>query len=330
MNYAFSVYKSIINNDIFIDNVVNEHPYFFTGIIEEFNFKSLDNQYLVHKYLQILFSNRNYHLKREIIEVVSHSGEMGYYISEQNKIINTFLNDIKVAEKNDIQIPIGNAGLLDLKENDNLYKLLFQDYEEHKESELWNYTFYLSLNFFNILIRATATQKIETHFWVHIHSRFFEIILKKLPANYNYDDETETPDIVHYILRLIIENHLEWIIVYYNNNSNQLLQNICDSLGDCLYRLAKTNRLKTNSILGIFNKVIFYYYMLSQRENPGYYLEKLEKLLITPITSYLIDSRVYLKYKKYLNAAWDDFDKIKFRDDYRNRFERNVIDIIRN
>ena len=87
LDYASAVYNKIILDEVFLSNVANVYPYFFTDFISKLNKKSFSNEEFINKYFSIMMKSKNHHFFREIRNTQNQGEGSKYRLEKEHKIL---------------------------------------------------------------------------------------------------------------------------------------------------------------------------------------------------------------------------------------------------
>lgn len=244
--YGNIIYGNIILNDVFLDNIANSNPYLFSPIIQELNEQDLKNEDFVNRYLKILMKNKNGNLFREIRNN-QNLGEYGAYsIDEERPILYALFNDIKVCSINQAWRGIGEPAILEMQEEAKKeYSVLRESDREQDRDTIWSFRITIAIWYFDIMIREAIKQNINDHMWMFYYSHFVSVLIsnmQELPfPNSDLNKRSRNFDLIE----TIFSNMMDWKDVIIKSKNNNLSKSVFDCMGECIYKVSITDKLRT-------------------------------------------------------------------------------------
>lgn len=305
-------YHKIINNDSFIDNLTPINPYFFTSIITQLNTLEISNEGFVNRYLKTLITTQNSSFIREIRDTEELTAKNSFIIRKDTPILYALFNDINVARFNQVWRSIGNAALLEIKEEaKKSFSSLREEDIEHEKETLWQYQIYIAICYFDIMVREAIVTSLGHNMFLNYYVYFTEAIIENIKEN---------PEIIsrnHDILTEIIRNQGEWIRCVEKTKDTLLLDDITNCLAECCYELAISDTLTDNFKIQLITEAIQYMIEVNNQPISDEIFSSSVKALKNPFSYYFKtrtkNSREYLR---VLQAVYGNRD-ILFRERYK-------------
>lgn len=328
-NYADSILWAIINDPAFIALASNMRPYFFTNIFSTFKEKKRKAfpKDLINQYLTELIREKNFWLIKELKQSDNFDTGQPQHFFENNKIISSLIQDVSVADVNEIWRPFGEEAIEEIENEKNIGERskLYQQYRN--DDLLWGYKVFIAVKFFNILIIESIVQKYSgSHFFLYYYWHITEKILKNLtsipPKNFE-----EKESINHYLIRIMNDNLFHWLTLS-NEHETDRFYDIITCLGNQIDCITKNPYFGEERKLDLIESILYNYCNIDEKSKTSIIRDELDKILKKP--SML--SKQTDPYYDYIGKAWKNFDKIPHRGysnnadyDYFARLKENVI-----
>ncbi len=328
-NYAKNVLHNIINDHAFVALAANIRPYMFARIFEDFK-KEKRNSFpdeLINQFLIELLKERNFWLIKELKQTANFdSGQPDWFFNE-NKIIASLIQNLSVADVNQIWQPFGEEAMKEIDEENNMgaNSRLFQQYRN--DDLLWEYKLFISINFFNILIIESIVKKYSgTHFHLHYYWIFTEKILKIFETSPPKDFE-KIDTYFHYLIKIINDNIFHWLRLA-NKYENDRFYDIISCIGSQINCLTKNPYFGEKRKIDFIERILTFYCNVEEKAKTKLIRDELDKILIKPNMLTEKDD----PYFDYIRQVWKKFDKFPHRNDvgkydydYFVRLKKNVI-----
>lgn len=185
------------------------------NIIRDESLDGFPRRQFTHQYLTTLLRTENSLLYREIEQNMTSAGGGRYQIDPENRLIYALLSDCERAKQLDIYKPLGDTTKDLLREQGR------KDHDAYNEQRLTpntlsdDYIFsdpvYVSITFFDIMVREALYQQMRWHMWLYYYDRFTDLICE----NYDLDEESDTtvewPNDYSRLLNEMVHNMTGWI-----------------------------------------------------------------------------------------------------------------------
>lgn len=243
--YGNIIYYNIILNDTFLDNVANSNPYLFSQIIQELNEQDLKDDDFINRYLKILMTNKNGNFFREIRNNQNLGQFDAYSIDEERPILYALFNDIKVCSINQAWRGIGEPAILEMHEEAKKeYSVLRESDKEQESDTTWSFRITIAIWYFDIMVREAIKQNVNDHMWMYYYRHFVSVLIsnmQELPfANSDLNKQSRSFDLVEDIFSKM----MDWKDVIIKSKNNSLSKCVYDCIGQCIYEVATTNKLR--------------------------------------------------------------------------------------
>ncbi len=254
--YGANVFYRIILNDTFIENVANINPYLFSSIIRELNDIEVKDDDFVNTYLKILTLNKNRDFFREVRNNQNLANFNAYRIEEDRPILFAFFNDVKVCSINQAWRGIGEQAILEMHEEAKKpYSPLRESDREQENDTLWSYRITIAIWYFDIMVRQAIVQKVNDHMWMYYYWHFTEVILSNMPDLYSDESNQNRQSRNFDLIEEIFSKMMDWKKVVIESKNNHLSKPIYDCIGQCLYELAISKKLRIEDKTYLINWV---------------------------------------------------------------------------
>jgi len=329
--YSYSRYilYNIINDPAFVALASNDRPYFFATLIKHFKKKKRNSfpDDLTKLFLVELIKTKNFWLIKEL--KLSDNFDTGQPESffDENKIIAALIQDVSVAETNEIWIPFGEEAIKEIENEMNLGIDSRLNQEYRNGDILWEYKTYISIRFFKILIIESIAQKYSgTHFFLHYYWYITDKILKNLSANPPVDYEKKD-SLYHYLINKMNDNLFHWLDLA-NKKESDIFHDVINCIGSQINCLTSNPYFGEKRKIDLIEKVFRSYCHLERNSKTDLIRDKLDIILKKPnMLTNPTDP-----YYTYVAKTWTSFDKAPHRGysnsldaDYFARLKRNVI-----
>lgn len=243
--YGNNVYHQVILNNTFLESVANLNPYLFTRIIKELNDLELKEDEFVNKYLKLLILNKNGHFFREIRNNQNLGQYKAYRIEEERPILFSLFSDISVCSINQAWRGIGEQAILEMHEESRKeYSPLRESDEEQDEDTIWSYRITIAIWYFDIMVRQAIKQKVNDHMWMYYYRHFVEVILSNMIDLPFVTSAHNRQSRNFKLLTSIFTKMMDWKEVVLRTRNNSLSKPIYSCIGQCIFELGKTKKLR--------------------------------------------------------------------------------------
>lgn len=335
IRFAAWVYGHIIQNETFVKKAANKYPELFATAFSGMETKEASNQDLVKLYIQNLFENKNQLLVQELkIMNDTRSSILEINSNVEIPILFSILGHTKAATANQVWYPVGEETIKSLKQDEAQREFLIKKYDSDLEDELWNYKVYISIVYFNYMVRETIYRESDWHMWLFYYRSIIKLLIDIIPPQNDYNNDSEYPSFTHYIIHEEFSIMTDWLdLSQEQENDNQVIDTI-RCLGECIHSICQADnskisiafrRRQLDTVLGTYFKLSHY------PDNIGATTarEWLETMFLNPKG---VDFGIPETTNEYLTAlqdAWDEFDKVPYEHHEDNgsvqRFVTNVV-----
>ncbi|WP_321347068.1 hypothetical protein [uncultured Draconibacterium sp.] len=242
LKIAAGVYGHIINSDAFIEEVANNNPYFFVGIIEKLDTQRVANKDLIDLFVSTLMRTKNKNFFRELRNTYNLT-EFDSYVIDKNTqpILFSLLNNINVAKINHVWRSIGELAILEIQEDTKQeFSLLRESTRGNDEEIMWEYRMFNAIVYFDIMIRQAITVNLDDSLYMAYYWFFTQYIIENTVSLDLYDESNSIPSKNHKFLQEIVTRQLDWLTCVRKTGNVSLLQSICKNIGLCVYEIATT------------------------------------------------------------------------------------------
>lgn len=320
-----TILKEVIFDDIFIDNNANSSTTFFTEIIKKLKMKDFDSAAFVKRYLYILMTKDNVEFKKELHCEQGLGEDNSYRINENTPILDALMSDISVCAVNEAWFGIRKAEQEELEQESRKgTSILCNNDFEWDDERLWDFQIKKAIRFYDIMYRAAIVQNCSD-----IHSIDYLYFIKDILVNIRKNDESCKSG--NYVLiDEIFSNMLDWCKIVIESKNTSLLKTIINCVGECLYEIAKTDKLPAGCKKELFDKMIMgiicYDKMDDKMDDKSTYSQVFKQFCeIIKKPSCLINSDDTNNVNKYfatLKNVWGTIDKVKFNGIFKERAQK--------
>ncbi len=316
--YGASVFNSIILNETFLDNLVNSNPYIFASIIKELNHTELKDDDFVNRYLKILILNKNGNFFREIRSTENLGQFDAYIIDEERPILFSLFSDINVCSINQAWRGIGEQAIIEMHEEAKKeFSPLRESDREQDSDTLWSYRITIAIWYFDIMVRQAIVQGVNDHMWMFYYTHFTDTIISNMTELPYTDSEQNRHSRNYNLIENMFTKMMDWKDVSIKSKQKHLIKSTYDCLGQCIFKLAVTDKLRDEDKNYLINWVwedLIKLYGLDDEQNEivneiikiGFEMFKRPTMLFSPDLSYRpMDSRKYISCMRNLWAKRD-------------------------
>lgn len=141
----------------------------------------------------------------------SYTGE--FYIDESNELLQYYLSDVRVSERNEIWNPIANyviAQIKSQKDKSGFYNAPDENFSS--SDQRWACPIFRGIFFFQLMVSAAIFQKVKNHMWLSYYSTFSKEIINSMVRHDSVDISSEFPCRFDYLLYEIFSNTCKWVV----------------------------------------------------------------------------------------------------------------------
>lgn len=339
--YGDIIYHNITLDETFVDNIANSNPYLFSQIIQELNEQNLEEDCFVNRYLKILMTNKNSNFFREIRNNQDLGRFYSYSIDEERPILYALFNDIRVCTINRAWYGVGDAAILEMqKEAKKEYSVLREPDKEPESDTTWSFRITVAIWYFDIMVREAIVQNIDDHMWMYYYFHFVSLLIlnmQELPF--------ENSDINRYsrnfdLIEIIFSKMIDWKKVIIKSKNNKLSKSVYDCIGQCVYEVATTNKLREDDknylidqvwadLISTFGEDDISRDIADEIINHGFNMFKCPSINFKNDQHF--DNYKCKMYLSVLRKLWDKRDIATLTGEVGNRatnFKKNIIDVL--
>jgi hypothetical protein len=308
--YAVYVLHNILNDPAFTVLAANQRPYFFAAIFEHFRKSKRDAfpRDMMKVYITEWINQKNFWLQKELRESQNHDSGQPEWFFTQNKIIASMISNLDVADVNEVWQPFGQLAKEELEEErlrgyDS--KLFLKFREEH---HLWEFKTYFAIEFFYILvIEAIRRKYTESHFFLHYYWYIVNDIVETLEEYPPKGQDTRT--VYDEFIDKIVGKTFHWLELCNRYDHPSLYLDVLNCLGSIIAILCRSEVIAKDTKTDIIERLLGRYCRLENGAQTNSIRQKIGEILLKPsMTTQAAD-----EYYKLIGIAWDEFDKIPFR-----------------
>ncbi|WP_291399348.1 hypothetical protein [Daejeonella sp.] len=330
--YGVSVLHGVINDPAFIVLASNLRPYLFAEIFAHFKKTKRDGfpKELVNSFLNELVQHKNFWLKKELQQSQNNDFGQPEWFHSDNRILSALLNDLSVADVNEVWRPFGDTAVDEIEEErtKGYQSKMFNEFRE--EQFLWEYKTYFAIQFLKIVvIEALVKKYYDNHFWLYYYRSVTDAILKTF-EKYPLNDFEEVQTEYHRFIDIMIGNCFLWLGISNDKEDKGFYNNTLSCLGSLLLAVCNSPYYSTREKVSYIKNLFSKYCNLKSNSESKKMRVKIGEIIVKP--SML--TKEGAAYYEYVKIAWDKFDKIPHRGmglvedndyDYFRQFKQQVI-----
>jgi hypothetical protein len=335
IHFAAWVYGYIIQNETFVKKAANKYPELFATAFSGMETKEASNQELVKLYIQCLFENKNQLLIQELkIMNDTHSSILEINSNVEIPILFSLFGNTKTAAANYVWYPVGEETIKSLKHDDAQREFLIKKYDSDLKDELWNYKIYISIVYFNYMVRETIFRESEWHMWLFYFRSIVKLLIDIIPSQNDYNNDSEYPSFTHYIIYEEFSIMTDWLeLAKEQETDNQVIDTI-RCLGECVHSICQADNSKISIAfrrrqLDIVLRTYFDFSHYPDNIGATTSREWLETMFLNPKGVDFGNPETTNEYLTALQDAWDEFDKVPYEHHEDNgSIQRFVINVL--
>lgn len=316
--FAAMVYGFIIQNEMFVKNVSPKYPELFATIFKGMTKERAANPELVKLYIEAIFESKNQSFVEELKIMQSSLSS----IKERDQtvdlpILSGLLVNTKVAAKNYVWYPVGEGAIKSLKYDEPQKEFLEKEYDSQLEPELWTHKIWIATVYFNYMVRETIFRNSGWHMWLFYFRSTTKLLIKNIPEDNNYKQESEHPSMAHYIIYEQFDIMLGWLELAKEQETENRVIDTIRCLGTCFHSLCQADDRKISRDFkkGRLDRIINMYCDYAYYPDNVACLkirEWIKKLLLNPNNVDYPASPVTAEYLSLLTETWNEFDEVPY------------------
>lgn len=333
--FASWVYGHLLCNENFIVKAANKYPELFAIAFSGMETDRASNEDIVKLYVECLFENKNQLLVQELKIMADTSSSVLQMSQEFNiPILYSLFAHTKAASNNYVWYPVGEGTVKSLKYDTEQKEFLIKKYDSDLDAELWNQKIYISIMYFNYMVRETIFRDSEWHMWLFYFRHFTDQLIEIIPSSNDYNEDSETPSFTHKMISEQFSIMNDWLDLAKEQETDHRVIDTIRCLGWCIHSIcnADSSKISVKFKRSQIDLILSTYFQFSHfPENIGATTarEWLETLFLNP---YGVDHGIPNRTAEYLEAlkdAWDEFDKVPYQNHENNgsieHFEETVL-----
>lgn len=140
------------------------------------------------------------------------AGRYRYYLPDENKLLNFFFKDVKIAARLGIYKGAGETVCQIIDSDSRLSEAYNGAIGYYQEVGSFKCPIFCGIQFFEIMVLEGLHQKLNDHLWLHYFPHFTDKIVDQLRTYQEDDDNHEFPSIFQYLLYKIVTVNTNWIV----------------------------------------------------------------------------------------------------------------------
>ena len=319
IQFAASVYGYIIQNETFVNKAANKYPDLFATAFSGIETSRASNSDLLQRYIECLFENNNQSFVQELkIVNGSSSSILDINANIEIPILFSILGHTKAAAANHVWYPVGEGAIKSLKYDNKQNEFLLRVYDSDLKEELWNYKIYVSIVYFDYMVRETIYRESGWHMWLFYFRSLLPHLLNIIPSKNEYNGDSEYPSFTHYIISEEFSIMVNWLNLAKELDTDNRVIDTIRCLGDCVHSICNIDNSKISVKFKRrqLDKILRIYFEFSNySNNTGATTARvwLEKMFLNPKG---VDFGIHETTEEYLMAlqdSWNEFDKVPYQ-----------------
>lgn len=336
INYASAVYDNLIKTDKFIKKVSFKHPTLLPELFRVSAEVNIPAKEPIQNYLTEILIQKHPEFIEELKYVSGTLDSIATFSKNHHiPILEGLLSNMKTAEDNELWQPFFDKIPVVLKTDYKERLFLQQKYDFQLEDQLWNQKVYITIVYFNYMIRESIIQKTDYPMMLHFFDDIIELIIERvILEDNNYKTTHSHPSFAHKIIYDIVNYMLEWLDLAIKLDNEDRVIKVLDSFGEVIYHLtnASNNKiseeLKSEHISDIISKW-FSYSLKENTECISTARSEIVKILLSPRNPNDSTPELPKDYKIIVKKARDKVDDYAYRNESKNgqieEFEEKVL-----
>jgi hypothetical protein len=146
--------------------------------------------------------------------------------------------------KNYVWYPVGEGVIKSLKFDEPQKEFLLKKYDSQLVPELWNHKIWIATVYFNYMVRETIFRNSEWHMWLFYFRNTIDLLIKIIPEDNTYSQESEHPSMAHYIIYEQFDIMLGWLELAKEQETGNRVIDTIRCLGNCFHSLCQADDSK--------------------------------------------------------------------------------------
>lgn len=213
--------ETLLLDPVFVQEHPLIDPYLGLEIISDRDI-NFPREEFTEGYLSTMLRAENSLLYRNVADNMSLDGRYRYYIDPDNQLIHALFSDCEVAKDLSVYRPIGETTKTILREQagkdyDKYNGRQFTDSgftgnsESESETHVFSDPLYVSIMFFDIMVRESFAQEMKWHMWLYYYESFTQQICDNYELTDEADRTAEWPNDYSRLLYEMTSNMRDWL-----------------------------------------------------------------------------------------------------------------------
>lgn len=202
------ILKQIFSSRDLVDFLALAHPYLCLQAMRHSSYLVKDFQ---DRYFQALLANASSVFFIEIRNSQSNSDGHRLYLPEENRLLNFYCEDVRVAEKLGVYSSVGDAILIRIESDEVLASSLNKPLLRYIDNDKFNCPIFCGIYFFRIMVLEGLYQRMADHLWLQYVTHIAERIIKAMRLLEPDDENLEFATPFSYLLYYVVEVTCVWI-----------------------------------------------------------------------------------------------------------------------
>ncbi len=196
---AATTIRSVLLSPELTRYIATNRPYLALRILDHDFF---EGEEFLDSYMRELLANRGGPLYFEIKNNQNEERKHLYLIPEENRILNYFLADPKIAEKLGVYKPVGDYLFEELERlgKDPAIDPYNDDSQDFLDREVWTSQFYIAIRFFDIMLSRSLYYNVTWHMWLYYLPPAVEQMVQNYHPGVGIDLSREWPTKYHLLI----------------------------------------------------------------------------------------------------------------------------------
>ena len=328
--YGACVLHRVFDNPAFLTLASNKRPYLFAEIFVHFKASKQDGfpKELINTFLSELIKQKNFWLKKELQESQKNDFGQPEWFYRENKILSALLQDLSVADVNEVWIPFGNAAIDEIEEEriKGFESKMFQEFRDEKY--LWEFKTTYAIQFLKIIVIEILEKRFtNSRIYLYYYSLITDTILETF-NKYPLKEHEKFQTVYHEFINIMINNCFWWLKRSNDKDDDGFYTVILYCLGSILHSVCKTSYFSQKEKIRYIDSLYYNYCNLKNNSHSEELRKKIGETILKPIPNAQDSDDYYI----IAENAWNKFDKIPHRVytsgsdcEYFKRFKQEVI-----
>lgn len=205
---ARTLIKALLSSRQLVEHLALAHPYLCLAVMERVG--KLVDDFQDNVFAAMLASESSIFYS-DLKNNHNLDGGHRLHIPSENRLINFYMKNVKVAARLGVYRSVGEAVLSRIDADDELAKSLNGPMRTYHEVEAYRCPVFCGIHFFRVMVLEGLHQRTADHLWLHYVTHFVDHILDRARPLDPKDENDEFPTRFCYLLYQLVNVTTDWI-----------------------------------------------------------------------------------------------------------------------